>query len=128
MNVFDTVCCGFIFLLPITINCSAGYETYDIYIKNIATGEVVDTIHGCSGYAEWGADDSALFYCKMDSEHRPFEVWLHVLGRCCMCSEKISVISIIHFNLLDRYISESGCDGFQRGRQIVLCGGVQDSQ
>jgi protease II len=46
----------------------------------------VDTIRSCSGDAEWGADDSAVFYTKMDSEHRPFEVWLHVLGMLCYVS------------------------------------------
>ena len=57
-----------------------GYETYDICIKELRSGEIVDTIHSCSGDVVWGADDSTVFYTKMDDEHRPFEVWLHVIG------------------------------------------------
>lgn len=62
-----------------SLDC-AGYETYNIHVKDLSTGQILDTIKSCSGDVEWGADDSSLFYTKMDDEHRPFEIWLHVLG------------------------------------------------
>eukprot|EP01041_Mallomonas_annulata_P008346 gene8346-17194_t len=67
-------------LLAYSIDHS-GYETYDLKIKNISTGQdLPDTIKDISGDIVWGADDSALFYLTMDDEHRPYKLWLHVLG------------------------------------------------
>ena len=60
----------------------SGYETYAIHIvDNIATGrELHDVIEGASGSLLWGNDDSVLFYMKMDEEHRPHQLYMHVLG------------------------------------------------
>ena len=58
-----------------------GYETYTLKIKDIETNtHLADEIEEISGDITWGADKSTFFYLKMDAEHRPCEVWMHVLG------------------------------------------------
>ena len=60
----------------------SGYETYDVrFIEDIASGsESADVIHDVDGDITWGADDTALFYLKMDEEHRPYKLFMHILG------------------------------------------------
>ena len=81
-------------LVAYTIDHS-GYETYDLHIiKNIATGEECeDILKDIDGSVTWGADDSTLFYLQMDEEHRPYKVFMHVLGTpqsddICIFTEK----------------------------------------
>ncbi|KAF0685244.1 Aste57867_22835 [Aphanomyces stellatus] len=57
-----------------------GYETYDIYLKDLATNTVTKVIEGCDGGFEWGTDRSTLFYVTQDDAHRSFKVWSHKLG------------------------------------------------
>ena len=58
-----------------------GYETYSLKIKDIeANTHLPDEIEEISGDITWGSDKSTLFYLKMDAEHRPHELWMHVLG------------------------------------------------
>ena len=68
-------------LLAYTVD-NSGYETYSLrIIGNIETGEELsDVIDDVDGDIIWGNDDSSLFYSKMDDEHRPFKLFLHVLG------------------------------------------------
>ena len=60
----------------------SGYETYDLHvINNIETGaESSDLIQEIDGSMTWGGDDSTLFYLKMDEEHRPYKLFMHILG------------------------------------------------
>lgn len=59
-----------------------GYETYAIHIvSDISSGaEASDVLTDTSGTVQWGSDDSVVFYMKMDSEHRPDRLYMHVLG------------------------------------------------
>ena len=59
-----------------------GGETCLLYVKDLATGEIVDHDEKLeiSGSIRWGADDSTLFYLKMDAAHRPFQVYRRKLG------------------------------------------------
>jgi len=65
-----------------------GYETYRLRVKSLEpAAEGTDSneqylvdIADTSGAVVWGNDDSTLFYLKMDAEHRPFQLWLHVVG------------------------------------------------
>jgi oligopeptidase B len=59
-----------------------GGETYLVWIKNIATGEIVehDDQLETSGNLVWGKDDSTLFYMKMDSNHRPYQLYRRTIG------------------------------------------------
>lgn len=58
-----------------------GSETYTMTVKNILTGEVLpDIIEDISGDIIWGNDNTSLLYMKMDDEHRPNRLYMHVLG------------------------------------------------
>ncbi len=58
-----------------------GSELYDVYVKNLATGETDGPIlSGIAGGVEWAADDATLFYSRRDESHRPHQVWRHTLG------------------------------------------------
>ena len=58
-----------------------GYETYKISFKDLRTGEpLADVLEDADSSAVWAADDSALYYTKMDAAHRPYQLWRHVLG------------------------------------------------
>ena len=41
---------------------------------------LADETQDMTGDVVWGADSSTYFYLKMDSEHRPHELWLHSIG------------------------------------------------
>jgi len=65
-----------------------GYETYRLRVKSLepategtdSSEQYLVDIADTSGAVVWGNDDSTLFYLKMDAEHRPFQLWLHVVG------------------------------------------------
>ncbi|KAL1508575.1 hypothetical protein AB1Y20_004674 [Prymnesium parvum] len=66
-------------LLAYSIDGS-GYETYAIRLKDLRTGEEwEETLRETDGSIAWTSDET-LFYVKMDSAHRPFQVWRHALG------------------------------------------------
>ena len=59
----------------------SGYETYNIYIKDLKTGNLLsDSIENSDGSVVYAYDDSILFYMTMDEEHRPDKVFLHIVG------------------------------------------------
>lgn len=68
-------------LLAYTVDFS-GDETCLLFVTNLATGEVVDHDESLEIYGSlrWGADDSTLFYLKMDDTKRPFQVYKRKLG------------------------------------------------
>lgn len=59
-----------------------GDETCGLYVKDLATDETVhhDESLEIYGSLKWGADDSTLFYLKMDETQRPFQVYRKTLG------------------------------------------------
>lgn len=58
-----------------------GGETYVLRVKDLQTGEMLqDEISDTSGDFSWGADSSTLYYTKMDEEHRPNRLYMHVMG------------------------------------------------
>eukprot|EP00178_Gracilaria_changii_P007691 TRINITY_DN2415_c0_g1_i1.p1 TRINITY_DN2415_c0_g1~~TRINITY_DN2415_c0_g1_i1.p1 ORF type:complete len:793 (-),score=83.18 TRINITY_DN2415_c0_g1_i1:2392-4770(-) len=59
----------------------SGYETYDIYFKNMKTRQILqeDTIRGTAGNLEWGRDNSSVYYTTHDEAHRPYKLWCHVM-------------------------------------------------
>ena len=60
---------------------TTGYETYNLRIIDLTTGKQLDdVIEEISGEIVWNSDSKSLFYMKMDEEHRPFELFMHVLG------------------------------------------------
>lgn len=58
-----------------------GSELYDVYIKNLASGQTNGPIlTGIAGGVEWAADNRTLFYSRRDESMRPHQVWRHVIG------------------------------------------------
>ena len=58
-----------------------GAELYDVFIKDLATGETRGPVlTGIAGGLEWGEDNATLFYSRRDASMRPHQVWRHVLG------------------------------------------------
>eukprot|EP00532_Pseudo-nitzschia_australis_P000037 CAMPEP_0168204060 /NCGR_PEP_ID=MMETSP0139_2-20121125/25194_1 /TAXON_ID=44445 /ORGANISM="Pseudo-nitzschia australis, Strain 10249 10 AB" /LENGTH=770 /DNA_ID=CAMNT_0008129969 /DNA_START=273 /DNA_END=2585 /DNA_ORIENTATION=- len=67
--------------LAYTVDFS-GNEVTQLYVKDIASGEVVDHDPNleCYGAVQWGADDKTLFYLKMDDQKRPYQLYRRIIG------------------------------------------------
>ena len=58
-----------------------GSEYFSIRMRDWATkADLEDVIEETDGAVVWSADSSAFFYVKLDENHRPMQVWLHLLG------------------------------------------------
>lgn len=58
-----------------------GYEHYTVQVKDLVSGTLLpDVVEDTAGAIEWSFDSKVLFYTKQDSESRPFECFMHVLG------------------------------------------------
>lgn len=58
-----------------------GSEYYDIYFKNLETGEVLtDKILKTGGSLEWANDNKSIFYSMFDKAHRPYQLYRYTLG------------------------------------------------
>jgi oligopeptidase B len=67
-------------MLAYTVD-NAGDEDYTIYIKNLASGEILpDRVVKMDGSVVWANDNQTLFYITIDAAHRPHKVWRHALG------------------------------------------------
>jgi oligopeptidase B len=61
-------------------NTSGSYAEFDLKIKDLATGtDLADHITGISSLA-WANDNKTLFYSKISSSLRPYQVFRHTLG------------------------------------------------
>lgn len=59
---------------------TTGDERYDLYVRDVTTGAVVDgPIAGVGAGGTWLGDDW-IFYVRVDAAWRPHEVWRHRLG------------------------------------------------
>ncbi len=59
---------------------TSGDERYDLYVRDVTTGEVVDgPITGVAAGGTWLGDEW-LYYVRVDDAWRPFQVWRHRLG------------------------------------------------
>ncbi len=59
----------------------AGDERYDVRVKRIATGEVLDdAVQQTGGSLAFSLDGRHLFYTRVDDAWRPFQVWRHEVG------------------------------------------------
>ena len=60
---------------------STGDERYDVRVRRIATGEVLDeAVQRTGGPLAWSLDGRHLFYTRVDDAWRPHQVWRHELG------------------------------------------------
>lgn len=58
-----------------------GAERFDLYVKDLKSGEVVgETVPETSYSLEWAEDGRSFFYTRVDEMTRPFEVYHHVIG------------------------------------------------
>ncbi len=59
-----------------------GRELYDVYIRNLTTGEMIgEVIEDVDGTLVWSADGTALYYLRNEEETlRPYQLWRHVIG------------------------------------------------
>ena len=58
-----------------------GSERYRIFVKDIASGRVVDgPIEDAGGGFAWANDGRTLFYTVLDDDHRPCQVRRHAVG------------------------------------------------
>lgn len=59
-----------------------GSEEYDIYIKNLETGEMLtDEIENTAGNIVWANNNTTFYYTMLDETHRPFQLYRHDLGK-----------------------------------------------
>jgi oligopeptidase B len=62
----------------------SGYETYNVRLREIddagGASEREEQIKDTGGSLAW-AGDSCLYYIKLDEQHRPFQVWRHLIGQ-----------------------------------------------
>jgi oligopeptidase B len=59
---------------------TTGFRVYNLYIKNLQTGELLPDNVGAITSVEWAADNKTLFYVKEDAAKRPYRLFRHVLG------------------------------------------------
>lgn len=58
-----------------------GDERYDVRVRRIATGEVLDeAVTGTGGSLAWSLDGRYVFYTRVDEAWRPHQVWRHEVG------------------------------------------------
>lgn len=58
-----------------------GDERYDVQVRRIADGVVIDdTVRGVGPDLVWSHDDRFVFYTRLDPSWRPHEVWRHEVG------------------------------------------------
>ena len=58
-----------------------GRELFDLYVKNLETGEQLsDVIKDIDTGVTWAADNKTLFYDVLDASLRPYQVRRHTLG------------------------------------------------
>ncbi|MDO5535061.1 MAG: S9 family peptidase [Propionibacteriaceae bacterium] len=56
---------------------TTGDERYDLYVRDLATGEVIDgPVPGVAAGGAWAGPDW-LFYLRVDAAWRPHQVWRH---------------------------------------------------
>jgi oligopeptidase B len=67
-------------LLAYTV-ASTGGEVFDLFVKDIASGALVDgPLHSVSAEVEWAADSTALFYTTHTEAWRSYRAFRHTLG------------------------------------------------
>lgn len=59
-----------------------GSEKYDIYVKNLETGELLsDRIENVGRSIVWANNNTTFYYTKLDETLRPYQLYRHDLGR-----------------------------------------------
>ena len=59
---------------------TTGFREYTLYVKDLATGRLTDSISGVWNGTAWANDNRTFFYMTADSAKRGNAVWRHQLG------------------------------------------------
>ena len=60
---------------------TSGEEVYQLYVKELSTGDVVSLpFEDCDGSMTWANDSQTLFFGELDDTHRPHKLYRHKLG------------------------------------------------
>ncbi|GFM69602.1 oligopeptidase B [Pseudomonas cichorii] len=60
---------------------TTGEEVYELYVKELATGQVSSLpFKDCDGSMTWANDSQTLFFGELDDTHRPHKLYRHRLG------------------------------------------------
>ena len=60
---------------------TSGDEVYRLFVKELATGAVVELpFDDCDGSMTWANDSQTLFFGELDETHRPYRLHRHTLG------------------------------------------------
>ncbi|HEY6553568.1 MAG TPA: S9 family peptidase [Vicinamibacteria bacterium] len=60
---------------------NTGFREYTLYVKDLRTGAVKETVAEKAGSVAWAADDKTLFYSVEEQEtKRPYRIYRHVVG------------------------------------------------
>jgi oligopeptidase B len=57
-----------------------GSERYRLFVKDLASGELIDSQLSDVWDIVWGEEEDALYYVVLDEVHRPYKVFKHVIG------------------------------------------------
>ncbi|WKW34187.1 S9 family peptidase [Pseudomonas viridiflava] len=60
---------------------TSGDEVYQLYVKELSTGQVSSLpFEDCDGSMTWANDSQTLFFGELDDTHRPHKLYHHTLG------------------------------------------------
>ncbi len=60
---------------------TSGDETYQLFVKDLGTGEIIALpFEQCDGSMTWANDSATLFFGELDETHRPHRLHRHRLG------------------------------------------------
>ena len=60
---------------------TSGDEVYQLYVKELASGQVTTLpFEDCDGSMTWANDSQTLFFGELDDTHRPHKLYRHRLG------------------------------------------------
>jgi oligopeptidase B len=57
-----------------------GSERYRLFVKDLSTGEVVDSQLNDIWDLVWGEEENGIYYVVLDEVHRPYKVFKHIVG------------------------------------------------
>lgn len=60
---------------------TTGFREYYLSVKDLRTGQLIETRFVKASQAEWAADNRTLFYVTEDAAKRPHKLWRHTLGQ-----------------------------------------------
>jgi oligopeptidase B len=57
------------------------FREYTLYVKDLATGRIIDSIPNVWNGTAWASDNRTFFYMRADAAKRGHQVWRHVIGQ-----------------------------------------------